>query len=161
MRLFRLRATPESPEDDGEERSVDEEMLRAASVEKLRASFEGPPPMDGEELRNLVFDRWGLLYDTRICKRRDGLGKMRIYLQVMWKHLGQRSFPLSEAQYNDQLQAVAELVTEWGCAEQVREEIPKTPKSPVLDTTGASAVMFPLNVQLDPSMGGRSDEWWV
>ena len=42
-------------------------------------------------------------------------------LQVMWKFLGQKSFPLSEQQYMDQLEAVAELLTEWGCADQVRQ----------------------------------------
>jgi hypothetical protein len=39
----------------------------------------------------------------------------------MWKFLGQKSFPMSERQYMEQLDAVAELVTEWGCADQVRE----------------------------------------
>lgn len=41
--------------------------------------------------------------------------------QVMWRHVGQRSCPLTEEQYAEQLQAVAELVTEWGCADEARK----------------------------------------
>merc|ERR1711968_76142 len=75
----------------------------------------GPPtpPLDGDELRELVEGKWGKAYDTRLHRRRDGLGQMRIYLEVMWKHLHQRSFHLSEAQYMEQLDAVAELCSLW------------------------------------------------
>jgi hypothetical protein len=64
----------------------------------------------------------------------------------MWKYLGQKSFPLTEEQYNEQLQAVAELVTEWGVVQQVREGIKSHKKAPGISTVGARAVEVKLNV---------------
>ena len=135
---------------DGELPSFGEgEPSRDDLISKLNASLDGPEPLSGEELRGLVESRWGRSYDTRICRRRDGLGQMRLYVQIMWKFLGQRSFPMSEENYDEQLSAVAELISEWGCSDQVRKEIPECPKNPVLDTTGANAVMIALDVPRD------------
>ena len=74
----------------------------------------------------------------------------------MWKYLGQRSFPMSEKRYMEQLDAVAELVTEWGVADQVRREVLACPKNPVLDTTGANAVHIALDV--DAELLGGDEE---
>lgn len=41
----------------------------------------------------------------------------------MWKHLEQRSFPLTEEQYQEQLDAVAEMVALWGVSDTVRAGI--------------------------------------
>jgi hypothetical protein len=105
--------------------------------------------MDGEELRKLVLNKWGKMYDTRIHQRRDQFNKLGLYLQIMWKFVGQKSFPMTEAQYVEQLDAVAELLTEWGAQDTVRAAIPACTKFPKMDTTGANAVMIPLDVQLD------------
>jgi hypothetical protein len=72
---------------------------------------------------------------------------MKLYLQVMWKFLGQKSFPMSERKYMEQLDAVADLLTEWGCADQIRREIPASKTFPKMDTTGANAVSFTLDVE--------------
>ena len=80
--------------------------------------------MTGEELRGLVVAKWGKMYDTRIHQRRDQFNKLGLYLQVMWKFVGQKSFPMTEAQYVEQLDAVAELLTEWGAQDTVRAGIP-------------------------------------
>ena len=60
-----------------------------------------------------------------------------------------KSFPLNEAQYVEQLDAVAELLTEWGCADEARQKINASTKFPKMDTTGANAVMIPLSVEVD------------
>ena len=36
------------------------------------------------------------------------------YTQVMWKHLWEQSFPMSEDDYNAQLDAVAWYLSDWG-----------------------------------------------
>ena len=82
-------------------------------------------PMTGEELRGLVVAKWGKMYDTRIHQRRDQFNKLGLYLQVMWKFVGQKSFPMTEAQYVEQLDAVAELLTEWGAQDTVRAGHPR------------------------------------
>ncbi len=38
-------------------------------------------------------------------------------VQVMWRFLEQKSFPLTPTEYMQQLDAVAEYLTEWGCGD--------------------------------------------
>lgn len=101
----------------------------------------------GQELREISEQKWGRAYDIRISQRRNQLNQLRLYVQVMWKFLGQKSFPMSEKKYMEQLDAVAELLTEWGVADQVRKDLLKTNKRPVVDTTGGNAVSIPLDVE--------------
>mmetsp|Transcript_52666 Transcript_52666/g.105511 ORF Transcript_52666/g.105511 Transcript_52666/m.105511 type:complete len:162 (-) Transcript_52666:175-660(-) len=81
----------------------------------------GGEPMDGAELRGLVMQKWKYPLDTRIHRRRDAFGKQTVWLQVMWKHLWEQSFPLTEEEYDAQLDAVAWYITEWGKADYVRD----------------------------------------
>jgi hypothetical protein len=41
--------------------------------------------MTGQELRNLVMDKWGVSYDVRLQRRGP-----RMYLHVMWRFLEQQ-----------------------------------------------------------------------
>ena len=59
----------------------------------------------GDELRRLILSKWGRSYDVRLQRRGS-----KVYLHVMWKHLEQRSFHLTAAQYQQQLDAVAEYL---------------------------------------------------
>ena len=92
----------------------------------------------------LLRSRWRASYDLQVVQRRG-----RLYLQVMWKFVGQKSFPMTEAQYVEQLDAVAELLTEWGAQDTVRAGIPACTKFPKMDTTGANAVMIPLDIDVE------------
>lgn len=65
--------------------------------------------MTGSDLRELLLCKWGRSYDVSIQKR----GR-RTYLHVFWKHLEQQSFPLSESEYIERLDAVAFYLTQWG-----------------------------------------------
>jgi hypothetical protein len=56
--------------------------------------------LSGSELRQLVFDKFNREYDCRLQRRGD-----RMYFQIFWKFLGQRSFPLTEEEYQLQLDA--------------------------------------------------------
>ena len=127
---------------------ADEEEAGSIPTANSIMGEEGSP-MSGEELRLLVLNKWGKMYDTRIHQRRDQFNKLQLYLQIMWKHVGQKSFPLTETAYVEQLDAVAELLTEWGAQDVVRQKIPQSTKFPKLDTTGANAVMIPLEIEVD------------
>jgi|TARA_B100001540_G_scaffold310636_1_gene328717 hypothetical protein len=141
--------TKEDDDDDDDaflrflEDSMDGKTTQSAASDGLNWGGD----MSGDELRNIVLKRYGRLYDARICQRRDRFNKLQIYLQIMWKFLGQKSFPLSEAEYVEQTDAVAELLSEWGVGDVVREALPKHPKVPKMDTTGANAVMIPLGLE--------------
>lgn len=103
----------------------------------------------------MVVDKWGVSYDVRIQKR----GR-RVYLHVMWKFLEQKSFPLTEEEYELQLQAVADYLNLWEVQERVRVGIKTANKRGPGYTGGgnAKAIQIPLDVDLD-SRGGRGAEW--
>ena len=75
--------------------------------------------------------------------------KGKIYVQVMWKYLEQASFPLSEQQYLENLNAIASYLNGWNGVEQFQSYIEKTKERPRL----GKAVSIQLN------LGQRSSEW--
>eukprot|EP00277_Geminigera_cryophila_P012280 CAMPEP_0179442940 /NCGR_PEP_ID=MMETSP0799-20121207/26397_1 /TAXON_ID=46947 /ORGANISM="Geminigera cryophila, Strain CCMP2564" /LENGTH=85 /DNA_ID=CAMNT_0021228507 /DNA_START=153 /DNA_END=410 /DNA_ORIENTATION=- len=75
---------------------------------------------------------------------------MTIWLQVMWKHLWEQSFPMSEDEYNAQLDAVAWYLSDWGLSDFVRQEIKDTTQNPGLTVNGgARTVLIPLALSAD------------
>lgn len=102
--------------------------------------------MTGEELRQLIVDKWGYSYDVQL-RRIQG----RVLAQIMWRYQEQASFPLSEADYLDHLRTVAAYLNDWGVVEQVREFIETTKSRPRL----GKAVSIPLK------LGARSSEWLI
>jgi hypothetical protein len=118
----------------------------------LEEDAEALSTITGEQLRQLVVDKWGRPYDTRLRQSRDrklGPAQTRMYLEVMWRFQGQKSFPLSPAAYAEQLDAVAGLLTEWGVVGEAVKGIRETKSRPGIDTVGANSVTIPLSVELD------------
>ena len=71
--------TEEGQDPDEALRGALDALINGAAGEAAPSPAEAEDeaePMDGWELRELVEERWGRLYDTRICRRRDGLGRM-------------------------------------------------------------------------------------
>ncbi len=102
--------------------------------------------MTGQELQQLIISKWGYSFDVQLRRLRD-----KIFLQVMWRYLEQASFPLSEIEYLEHLNAVANYLEAWGSASQVEEYILKTKERPRL----GKAVNIPLD------LGERTSEWIV
>jgi hypothetical protein len=100
--------------------------------------------MTGEDLHELLLTKWGRSYDVQFRRIAD-----QLFFQVMWKYLEQASFPLSEEEYLDHLEAIATYLTGWGSVEQVTEAIAKTKERPHV----GKAVSIPLD------LGGRASEW--
>ncbi len=100
--------------------------------------------MTGQELRQLLLDKWGYSYDVQF-RRTQG----KIFLQVMWKYLEQASFPLSEAEYQEHLDSIANYLHALGGTAQVQTFITQTRDRPRL----GKAVSIPLD------LGERSSEW--
>ncbi|GIL81001.1 hypothetical protein Vretimale_9309 [Volvox reticuliferus] len=146
-RTFSTNAVVEGPGEDG---STDYAAV-AASLNALLAK-SNKLSITGKDLRELVLQKWGRSYDVRLCKLQG-----RMYLQVMWKFLEQRSFPLTETEYMQQLDAVAEYLNEWDVADTVRQGILQARKPPGYTGGGnARCISIPLAVDLG---GGRSAEW--
>ena len=100
--------------------------------------------MTGQELRQLLLDKWGYSYDVQL-RRSQG----KIFLQVMWKYLEQASFPLSEDEYQAHLDSIANYLHALGGASQVQTFIIQTRERPRL----GKAVSIPRD------LGERSSEW--
>jgi hypothetical protein len=102
--------------------------------------------MTGKELHQLLLDKWGHSYDVQF-RRTQG----KIFLQVMWKYLEQASFPLTEAEYQEHLESIANYLNALGGTEQVQNFIAQTRDRPRL----GKAVSIPLD------LGERASEWIV
>lgn len=94
-------------------------------------------PLSGEELQRVLRARWQASYDLQVVQRRG-----RLYLQVMWAHLEQQSFPLSPEAYAARLQEVAALLNAMGAAPQVRRWLTTAPGKPRL----GRALALPLEL---------------
>lgn len=102
--------------------------------------------MTGKELRQLLINKWGQPYDVQF-RRTQG----KIFLQIMWKYQGQASFPLSESDYQDHLDSIANYLHALGGTQQVETFITDTKERPRL----GKAVSIPLD------LGERASEWIV
>jgi hypothetical protein len=102
--------------------------------------------MTGQELQQLLLDKWGRSFDIQI-RRTQG----KIFVQVMWRYLEQASFPMTEEEYQQHLNAVAQYLHAWGGTEPVRQFITKTREKPRL----GKAVSIPLE------LGERASEWML
>lgn len=102
--------------------------------------------MTGKELHQLLIDKWGYSYDVQF-RRTQG----KIFLQVMWKYLEQASFPLSEIEYQQHLDSIANYLHALGGTAKVQDFILQTKERPRL----GKAVSIPLD------LGDRASEWIV
>lgn len=100
--------------------------------------------MTGEDLHQLIFDKWGYSYDVQVLKIKD-----RIYFQVMWKYLQQNSFPLSEIEYYAHLEQITTYLNAWGVVAQVETGIIESKNRPRLGKA--------VSINLD--LGNRVSEW--
>ncbi len=102
--------------------------------------------MNGADLRQLIIEKWTYSYDVQLRKLTN-----RVYLQVMWRYLEQASFPLSEEEYLDHLEAIATHLNAMGGVQQVIDFIATTKEKPRL----GKAISIPLE------LGERSSEWII
>lgn len=102
--------------------------------------------MTGQELQQLIIQKWGYSFDVQLRRFRN-----KIFLQVMWRYLEQASFPLSETEYLEHLNAVSSYLEAWGSTTQVKDFITQTNERPRL----GKAVNIPLD------LGERASEWIV
>ncbi len=100
--------------------------------------------MTGEHLRQLLLDKWGRPFDVQL-RRTQG----KVFVLIMWKYLGQASFPISEQDYIAHLDEIASYIYALGSAEQVQRFIQDTREKPRV----GKAVSIPID------LGDRASEW--
>lgn len=100
--------------------------------------------MTGQELQNILLNKWGRSYDIRL-RRIEG----RMFVQVMWKYLEERSFHLSEREYLEHLNAVSMHLNAWGGKSQIEQYLKETKQRPRM----GKVVNIPI------ALGDRASEW--
>lgn len=100
--------------------------------------------MTGQELQQLIIDKWGYSYDVQIVRIKD-----KIYFQVMWKYLEQASFHYTEAEYMANLEQISQYLNSWGVSSQVVQGITESKSKPRLGKA--------VSISLD--LGERTSEW--
>lgn len=119
--------------------------------------LEARSPLTGTELRELVYTKYGKTYDLSFV-RRDIPGKTFVCLNVMWTHLEQKSFKMTEEQYSEKLDSIAYLVNVLGQTDKVRGFLRQRarsekglPRRPVVGTA------ISIQLDLEPSI---IEEWF-
>ncbi|MEM1368899.1 MAG: DUF3067 family protein [Cyanobacteria bacterium P01_H01_bin.15] len=100
--------------------------------------------MTGNDLHKLLLGKWGRSYDVQLRRT-----KGKIFFQVMWRYLEQASFPMTEASYQEHLDAIAFHLSAWNSGPTITEFIEQTSERPRLGKA--------VSIALD--LGDRGSEW--
>ncbi|KAK6931840.1 Protein of unknown function DUF3067 [Dillenia turbinata] len=105
----------------------------------------------GADLATLIRSKYGRSYDVQLIKK-EFMGRNLLALNVMWKYMEQRSFPLTEEEYILRLDDVANTLRCWGAVSHIRSSIARSKERPRI---GKAVSIF---IDMDES-GGRANEW--
>ncbi|GKV29105.1 hypothetical protein SLEP1_g38072 [Rubroshorea leprosula] len=105
----------------------------------------------GLDLATLIRNKYGRSYDVQLIKK-EFMGRNLLALNVMWKYMEQRSFPLTEEEYILRLDDVANTLKCWGAVSHIRNSLAKLKERPRI---GKAVSIF---IDMDES-GGRANEW--
>ncbi|PIA64171.1 hypothetical protein AQUCO_00201448v1 [Aquilegia coerulea] len=105
----------------------------------------------GIDLATLIRNKYGRSYDVQLIKK-EFMGRNLLAMNVMWKYMEQRSFPLTEEEYILRLDDVANLLKCWGAVSHIRSSLAKLKERPRI---GKAVSIF---IDMDES-GGRANEW--
>ncbi|CAA6655779.1 unnamed protein product [Spirodela intermedia] len=130
------------------EPSVNNSLSRDA-LERLIG--EDDSSFSGFDLATLIRKKYGRSYDVQLIKK-EFMGRNLLAMNVMWKYVEQRSFPLTEEEYLLRLDDVANTLKCWGAVSHIRNSLERLKERPRI---GKAVSIF---IDMDES-GGRSNEW--
>ncbi|CAL9172954.1 unnamed protein product [Musa hybrid cultivar] len=105
----------------------------------------------GTDLATLIRKKYGRSYDVQLIKK-EFMGRNLLAMNVMWKYMEQRSFPLTEEEYILRLDDIANTLKCWGAVSHIRNSLAKSRERPRI---GKAVSIF---IDMDET-GGRSSEW--
>jgi hypothetical protein len=118
----------------------------------IRAETADKSRFGGEDLLELIIRKWGVAYDLQLRKTKPfGEGSENIYINVMWRYLGQKSFGKTEREYLEHLEAIARYLKSIGKVKDFKEKVKESKKRP--NAYFGYAVGFSLDV--DPSTADK------
>jgi hypothetical protein len=93
----------------------DMDQYREAVLNVLKSQAIDRTKLGGRELLDLIIRKWGVAYDVQLRKNSPfGEGSSNIYINIMWRYYGQKSFPMNEKQYLEHLEAIGRYITAIG-----------------------------------------------
>ncbi|CAL0304296.1 unnamed protein product [Lupinus luteus] len=142
--------------DDIDNNKSQKDEIGGVNSEKLRDSLEKIVGIDdskfnGFDLATLIRKKYGRSYDVQLIKK-EFMGRNLLALNVMWKYMEQRSFPLTEEEYILRLDDVANTLKCWGAVSHIRNSLAKSKERPRI---GKAVSIF---IDMDES-GARANEW--
>ena len=107
-----------TPKGDGDMESYRQAVMNTLKEESIDRSGA---KLGGRELLDLIIKKWGVAYDLQLRKNTPfGEGSENIYINVMWRYFGQKSFPMDEREYLEHLEAIGRYVTSIGAYQTTR-----------------------------------------
>eukprot|EP00904_Undaria_pinnatifida_P012697 jgi/Undpi1/8558/HiC_scaffold_25.g11023.m1 len=155
--------TPEDAEQDSAETMYGQAAAATQDMDGFRSglikqtSKKKKQDFTGYDMYDLIVDKFDVPYDVQINKTVFA-GKPVLCLNVMWKYLGQSSFHLSEQEYLEHLQALAELLQEWDRVDHFKRAVADTKKRP--NPYFGYAVALPLDLAPDTLAGYFDDSYF-
>mmetsp|Transcript_1717 Transcript_1717/g.1865 ORF Transcript_1717/g.1865 Transcript_1717/m.1865 type:complete len:197 (+) Transcript_1717:160-750(+) len=87
--------------------------------------------LGGRELLDMIIRKWGVAYDIQLRKNKPfGDGSANIYINVMWRYFGQKSFPMDEREYLEHLEAIGRYITSVDKVQDFKEKVSDSRKRP-------------------------------
>ncbi|XP_078448486.1 uncharacterized protein LOC144717046 isoform X2 [Wolffia australiana] len=142
------------PGDDDEEspQRSSNEMNSGSTRDALeRLMGQDDSKFTGFDLAMLIRKKYGRSYDVQLIKK-EFMGRNLLAMNVMWKYVEQRSFPLTEEEYLLRLDDVVNTLKCWGAVSHVRSSLERMKERPRI---GKAVSIF---IDMDET-GGRSNEW--
>ncbi|KAJ4960526.1 hypothetical protein NE237_020436 [Protea cynaroides] len=147
---------PSDSEDSNSEEEIPQRETGGVNNEFFREDLERIVGADdstfsGIDLATLIRNKYGRSYDVLLIKK-EFMGRNLLAMNVMWKYMEQRSFPLTEEEYLLRLDDVANTLKCWGAVSHIRNSLAKLKERPRI---GKAVSIF---IDMDES-GGRANEW--
>ncbi|OMO60720.1 hypothetical protein CCACVL1_23921 [Corchorus capsularis] len=125
---------PDESEDGNDDKKSSQGETGGINSDTLRENLERIVGRDdstfsGLDLATLIRNRYGRSYDVQLIKK-EFMGRNLLAMNVMWKYMEQRSFPLTEEEYLLRLDDVANTLKCWGAVSHIRNSLAKVKERP-------------------------------
>uniref|UniRef100_A0A164SLU7 Uncharacterized protein n=2 Tax=Daucus carota subsp. sativus TaxID=79200 RepID=A0A164SLU7_DAUCS len=119
----------EADKDETSESKSKEENSRSIRENLERIVGTDDSAFSGLDLATLIRNKYGRSYDVQLIKK-EFMGKNLLAMNVMWKYVEQKSFPLTEEEYLLRLDDVANTLKCWGAVSHIRDSLIKSKERP-------------------------------
>lgn len=81
-------------------------------MDVLKETTKDDGKLGGKQLLEMIIRKWGVAYDIQLRKNTPfGDSSANIYINIMWRYFGQKSFPMNEREYMEHLEAIGRYIT--------------------------------------------------